>query len=219
LELEHEQNGESRKFEAIVGREGIEIRPLSDLYLPTFHFDAARSRVDPVLDAESYGYLEVVKQPEPILEFLKILEPRLARLAVITVGGKPILHGDVGLDRLIPLSFMGEGVGRLASLAISIATNMAGGVVLVDEIENGIYYAAMEKVWLGIAELARQFDVQLFATTHSFECIATAHQAFKKSGKYDFRLHRLDRVDEGIKAVTFDEDALEVAMEMGLEVR
>ncbi len=108
-------------------------------------------------------------------------------------------------------------IGSVATLAIGI-TNASGGVVLIDEIENGIHHSVMTEVWLGIAKLACQSDVQIFATTHSFECINAAHQAFKKSGQYDFRLHRLDQVDDSIEAVTLDEEALEVATQMGMEV-
>jgi len=67
--------------------------------------------------------------------------------------------------------------------------------------------------------VARQFHTQVFATTHSLECIVAAHKAFTESGVYDFRLHRLDRVKETIRAVTYDQETLAAAIETGLEVR
>ncbi|MCZ6680490.1 MAG: AAA family ATPase [Candidatus Poribacteria bacterium] len=153
-----------------------------------------------------------------IFDILKIVEPRLKRLTVIVMGGTPTLHGDLGFGRLIPLSFMGDGMGRLMSLVTAIA-NSSDGVVLFDEIENGIHYSIMTDLWLGIAELARKFNVQIFGTTHSFECITAVHKAFQKSGTYDFRLHRLDRVDDSIKAHIFDEEMLEAVLRAGWEVR
>ena len=60
---------------------------------------------------------------------------------------------------------------------------------------------------------------QVFATTHSLECIVAAHRAFSDSEHEDFRLHRLERVNEAIHAVTYDRETLEAAIETGLEVR
>jgi len=101
-------------------------------------------------------------------------------------------------------------------LAIGNAQN---GVVLVDEIENGLHHSTLPNVWQAIGEVARQFKTQVFATTHSLECITAAHQAFSASERYDFRLHRLECTDETIRAVTYDQESLAAAIKTGLEVR
>jgi AAA15 family ATPase/GTPase len=109
-------------------------------------------------------------------------------------------------------------MARLASLVLAIG-NAPKGVVLVDEIENGLHHSILPKVWRAIGEVARQFNTQVFATTHSLECIMAAHRAFSESERYDFRLHRLERINETIRAVTYDQETLEAAIETGLEVR
>jgi AAA15 family ATPase/GTPase len=149
-----------------------------------------------------------------------VIEPRLQRLAVVVVADTPVIHGDIGEGRLFPLPVMGDGMTRLLSLVVAMG-NAPKGVVLVDEVENGLHHSVLEKVWQTIAEAARQFEVQVFATTHSFECIAAAHRAFGADlgFEYDFRLHRLERVNGNIVAKTYDRDALRAALEMGLEVR
>jgi len=113
---------------------------------------------------------------------------------------------------------MGGGMVRLTNLAVYIG-NAPNGVVLVDEIENGLHYSVMFKIWKAIALAARESDAQVFATTHSWECIKAAHQAFTLDGKYDFRLHRLGRIDGKIGAVTYDQETLDAAIKAGLEVR
>ena len=132
------------------------------------------------------------------------------------MGGDCLCHCKNG--RLIPLAFMGDGTRSLARFALAIA-NASDGVVLIDEIENGLHYSILTEIWGGIAELARQFNVQIFATTHSYECLTAAHRAFQKSEKYDFRLHRLDRIKDSIKAATFDGEMLEAALRAKWEVR
>jgi AAA15 family ATPase/GTPase len=218
FELEQVSCGVRKVFRATIGPNGIELSPPPDPLPFPCHFFGARTKPNVLQEAEHYGHLEVENQENTILDFLKIIEPRLKRLAMIIAGGSPTLHGDIGLGRLIPLAFMGDGMRRLASLAISVA-NASGGVVLIDEIENGLHYSILTEIWLGIAELARQFDVQIFATTHSYECLTAAHRAFQKSKKYDFRLHRLDRIKDSIKAATFDGEMLEAALRAKWEVR
>ena len=137
---------------------------------------------------------------------------------MVVVAGEPILHGDIGIGRLIPLPVMGEGMVRLADLVLHIG-NAPKGVVLIDEIENGIHHSIMPKVWKAIGKSARNFDTQVFATTHSLECIIAAHKAFEESDVYDFQLHRLERINDTINVVSYEQKDLSIAIEEGFEVR
>ena len=67
-----------------------------------------------------------------------------------------------------------------------------------------------------IEKAAREFDVQVFATTHSFECVEAAHGALGADG---FRLHRLEVVDGTNHCVTYSEDAINGAVRHHMEVR
>jgi len=68
--------------------------------------------------------------------------------------------------------------------------------------------------------MARQEDLQIFATTHSYECIRYAHQAFSLEPVYDLALHRLER-DEGgnVRAVTLDRELLATSFDLEWEIR
>jgi AAA15 family ATPase/GTPase len=169
-------------------------------------------------DVEYYSNLERMGRQEEVLEALRLLEPRLKRLSLLVVKGEPIIYGDIGMSELVPLPLMGEGIGRLLSIVLAIA-NAKSGAVLIDEIENGVHYSALVNVWKAIADAARRADVQIFATSHSRECILAAHEAFKNSDNYDFRYHRLDRVKDEIKAFTYDQEALETSDDLNWEIR
>ncbi len=98
-------------------------------------------------------------------------------------------------------------------------TNANGGVVLIDEVENGLHHSVLVDVWKAIAVAARHNNVQVFATTHSYECIAAAHDAFADNEPYDLRLFRLDRRDETISLAKYDREIVETALDMNMEVR
>ena len=125
---------------------------------------------------------------------------------------------DLGGEQLLPAALLGDGALRLLTIALAIGES-EGGIVLIDEIENGLYYQVMEQVWEAIGELAQSLNVQLFATTHSEECLRAAHTAFSKTKDYPFRLHRIERTNDGLRAVTFDKLMLETAIQSGLETR
>ena len=169
-------------------------------------------------DVEGFGELEVKGRKKEVIELLRLVEPRLRDLTVIVRAGNPKIWGDIGIGTPLPIQLMGEGLCRWLMLAQAIPRT-PGGVVLIDEIENGIHHTAMEEVWRNLALLARKHDVQVFATTHSAECVRYAHKAFIEDEQYDFRLHRLEKVGEIVKDVSYDKDTLDVAIESGLEFR
>ena len=100
---------------------------------------------------------------------------------------------------------------RLASILVAIASSRKG-VVLIDEFENGIHHSVLPKIWEAVAEFAERSDTQVFATTHSAECIRAAHEVFT-GREYVFQLFRLQRaIDGSVEARAFDREALEAAL-------
>ena len=183
------------------------------------NFLRAREYPSPKTSAERFSGLHRDRQQSALVEALQAIEPRLEALDLLYEADTPVIYGEIGLPELIPLVAMGEGVGRVAGLVLAIGS-VSGGVLAVDEIENGLHYSIMPGVWKAIATAARAFDVQVFATTHSFECIAAAHEVFVSDEVYDFRLHRLERtLDGGIRAVNYKQEILATALEANFEVR
>jgi len=218
LELESRQGKKINRHYMILDLKGPRIAPIPPPHSYKGVFLAARGRVPPPTDAERLGKLEIVGKQDVLLRALQEIDQRIRKISVITVSGVPIIHGDVGMERLIPLPIMGEGMVRLSSLVLAIG-DAQNGVVFIDEIENGLHNSVLPKVWSVIGQTAREFNTQIFATTHSLECIAAAHKAFTRSQVYDFRLIRLERVQETIRALTYDQETLSAALETGLEVR
>jgi len=91
--------------------------------------------------------------------------------------------------------------------------------ILKFEIENGLHHSVMPVIWKGLFLAAKEFDVQIFATTHSWECILAADEAARAGENYDLALIRLDRVKEDIQATVIDEKSLSTAKELQWEMR
>ncbi len=174
-----------------------------------------------VSNAELYSALlleDITANQTRLVEALRILEPRLDSITILTLGDSNVIHGQIG-NQLMPLNAMGEGVERVTEMILAIG-KAQNGILLIDEIENGLHYSVLEEVWKVIAKAARDFNVQIFATTHSLETIRAAHQAFSESDTYDFRYHRLDRRKSGqITASSYDQETMQAAVEMDFEIR
>jgi energy-coupling factor transporter ATP-binding protein EcfA2 len=180
-------------------------------------FQPARTGAGPQ-DLERFGQLEARGEAAGVLEMMRLADPRIQSLATLVVGGAPVMHAGIGSRRLIGLPLFGQGVTRLFALATNIAA-AAGGVLLVDELENGLHYSALEAIWRAIKDGARRYDVQVVATTHSLDCIRAAHQAYARDEAFDFRFLRLDRENGHVAARLYDREALAAALESGLEMR
>lgn len=197
------------------------VRALRD-NMPAFQRIAAvflycRRRTDTTPEANLLSQLMINSQEVGVTEILREIEPRLDRLTVISLRERPEIYASIGLKKLIPLHLMGEGMTRILSLALAIAST-PGGIVLVDEIENGIHHSVMEKVWKAIGAFARSYDVQLFATTHSYECIGAAYRAFEADEEDELRLFRVQRNgDGGFRAVKYDRERLGGVLELRME--
>ena len=166
-------------------------------------------------DAVRLGQLRKQKLGDGFLDALRVIEPRLQHAEDNASSGVPMIHVDVGLPELVPLPVMGAGMTHLARIVLAVAS-VRGGVVLVDEIENGLHHSILPDVWRAVGKAAERFNVQMFATTHSFECIEAAYEALGEDG---FRLHRLEAGESGVRCVTYAPDEVETAIRHTMELR
>lgn len=175
---------------------------------------------NPIEDADHFNRIAAKRGgDERVVKLLQIIEPRLQDLKYLKLGSQPLIYADIGMEDLIPTTQLGQGFTRLLRLYSEILLAKSK-IILIDEIENGIHYTAMPKVWKGIAAIAREEDLQVFATTHSYECIRYAHEAFSSDSVYDLALHRLERDDLGdVQVVTLNRESLDTSFEMEWEVR
>lgn len=182
-------------------------------------FIGARGPGNPSEDAVRFGQLDILGMQDKILDLLKIIEPNLKSLSSISMGDTSMVYGDVGLSRKIPISYMGDGVSRLLTIILAIAT-AKNGIVAIDEFENGIHYSVMSKVWKGIVHAANEFNCQVIATTHSDECLKAAYEGLSGEFEKDLSYTRIDCISHTqTLAKTFDYEMLRVAFETNMEIR
>ena len=138
-----------------------------------------------------------------------VLDVRNGRRAVVRIADQ---------ERPVPLRSLGDGAVRLFGVALALA-NSQGGFLLIDEAENGIHHTIQRDFWRMVLLTAQENNVQVFATTHSWDCAAGFAQAAVEAEGVEGALVRLDSDGENIRAVEYSERQLHVAAEQGIEVR
>ncbi|MBI4326873.1 MAG: ATP-binding protein [Chloroflexi bacterium] len=179
---------------------------------------------NPNQDAVDFNRVVVKRRRKDLVDLLRPIEKNLETLEALQVGQQvhqqaPLIYADLqGLPEMIPVTHLGQGFCRLLDIYSEILASDAQ-VLLVDEVENGIHHSVMPIVWKGLFHAAMEADLQVFATTHSWECILAADQAAREADSYDLSLIRLDRVDGDVKATVMEEKTLTTAKELHWELR
>ena len=219
LDISHESKGETQIAHMLMGFNTLELRSeRMQIRSRSATIISARIPSNPVDDAHRFGQLDIIGKQETIVTFLRIIEPRLKSLSSVALGDTSLIHGDIGLSRKIPVSYMGDGISRLLSIILAIATTK-NGVVLIDECENGLHHSVMPKIWRAIGQAAREYNCQVIGTTHSYECLTAAQKGLSGELAGDFSYIRIDRSDKGCTAKHFDHETLTMALSNNMEVR
>lgn len=167
---------------------------------------------------------------EAVINILRIIEPDIKGLAFIEEPIKQYMSPVPSRRRVpyvtyknrtgrYPLSAMGDGINRLLSLVLSIV-NSEGGICLIDEIENGIYYKKQPVMWQMITHLATKLNVQIFAITHSRDCIEAFASTLHEAPSPDLgTLIRLDKRGNEYHPVIFTSNDIIYAVDRNIETR
>lgn len=154
--------------------------------------------------------LDVVRQAEPNILGIDIRSDSVR----VRLKNHPV---PVSMGRL------GDGIMQTLKIAVGLvsARNTAKRLLLIDEIEAGLHHSVQLLVWEKVFRYAGEWDVQVFATTHSQDTVRTFAEVagrpeYEGQGCY-FRLER--DAKEQIKAVVYDMQQLATSIEYALETR
>jgi ABC-type branched-subunit amino acid transport system ATPase component len=156
-----------------------------------------------------------------VLEVLRLVAPEVQDVNLKMSEFYRIPFVKIDLPEPIPLHSMGEGMYRLFGIALALV-NAENGVLLIDEVETGLHYSVQPEMWKLIFETAQRLNVQVFATTHSLDCLRAFEHAASQYGEEESMLISLRRHQEDperIVAVLADKEELDTIVHSHIEVR
>lgn len=152
------------------------------------------------------------------IELLKLFDPDIQDVDIISRRERAsisIQHKKLGRA---PLSTFGDGLRRVFTLASAIP-GVKDGILLVDELEIAVHSRMQEKTFNWLVKACYQFNVQLFATTHSLEAIDAMIDACKDAA-IDIVGYRLQKGDAQTTTKRFDKEYLmRLREELGVDLR
>ncbi len=132
------------------------------------------------------------------------------------IKNKPMLKTG---NQYSDLSRFGQGIKSFINIIGSILL-LKDSVLFIDEIENGIHYSHFSRLWGIILTLSKQQNVQIFATTHSKECIDTYARVSKRLEDKDITFIEFGRDrQKKITSITYDFKAFTTEIEQDQELR
>ena len=171
-----------------------------------------------ISDASLLSDLDVRYQKEMIVKYLRIIEPQLKDLSIGLRGGRSEIYADIGLSRKLPVKLMGDAIQRLLSFLL-VCTHAQGGILLIDEVENGLHWTAHENIWGQLCHIVKRFDCQVIATTHSYEFLEAAFDGIAMNLRGDLSYIRLDKIRGDVVQKLFSSEDMEWSFQAKAEVR
>jgi len=163
-----------------------------------------------------FSDLTKTRKAQPIIDVMRKMFPFIHDLSIEIHSTAPMVHADIlELPEKIPLGLVSTGINKLFAMLVAMAHQK---VLLIDEIENGIYFDVLPEMWTAIYDFASSSGAQVFASTHSWECLKAASGMVKQHSD-DVRLLKLKRQDGKCSARIVDGRDFESALEEDVEVR
>ena len=155
-----------------------------------------------------------------VIEAMRIIAPETDDFALLhqQTGAASIRLRVTDKDEPVPLKIMGDGMNRLFGIGLALAC-AKDGILLVDEVENGIHWSALPDVWKFIVKVAKRLKVQVFATTHSNDCLRAFQVGTKDDPEMEGVAVRIERKNGEFGAEIFDESRLAVIVKEAIEIR
>jgi hypothetical protein len=162
---------------------------------------------------------------EVVVAGMRILEPTVSSIAFLISerigrfekrGG--ILVGFQDSQRRYPLGTYGEGMRRMLALSLAMATAQ-NGILLIDEVDTGLHYSIMGDMLRLIVETAKRYNIQVFMTTHSLDCVRGLAWLCNTHPELDQSVS-LQKIEPKLSsAVSLDAEQIKIAADQEIEVR
>lgn len=214
----HRSNGKITRVEPRLEGGQLQIPPVPPAPITTFFF-AANHTYSSAETASRFSTLSKRSLHHDAIKLFSTIFPEIKTLSVETLAGAPMVFAELlPFEEKVPINLISGGINKLASILFAMPSE-PGCAVLIDEIESGLYYDRLPDVWKGLLTFCKHYEAQVFATTHSRECLAALSEASADSEE-DVSLIRVERQKNGEALIRqFAGRSFRAGIEVGTEVR
>lgn len=156
-----------------------------------------------------------------VIKGLQLIEPRVEGLAFVASEEAkerriPLVKVS-GISEPVPLKSLGDGMSRIFQIVLSLV-NAKDSILLIDEFETGLHWGVQEEVWNLVFQLSAKLNVQIFATTHSRDCIKGFENAWSRDPEAGSFV-RINKSENKVTLKEYDLELLQDSLLTDVEVR
>lgn len=184
--------------------------------------------LDDIQTLEHWRRVAVRPSTRAVIEdALRIIDPEIQEIVVLPSSNPRRELGEVILiyneTKRLSLRSLGDGIQRLFQIMLAMVAS-PGGLVLIDEFENGLHWSVQGQAWELLFRLSEELGVQVVATSHSWDCVESFRDVMSARGGDEGVLLHIGRSARkstlgAFVATHYDRKALEQVTRAGLEVR
>jgi hypothetical protein len=184
--------------------------------------------LDDIQTLEHWRRVAVRPSARAVIEdALRIIDPEIQEIVVLPSSSPRRAMGEVILiyddTKRLSLRSLGDGIQRLFQIMLAMVAS-PGGLVLIDEFENGLHWSVQGQAWELLFRLSEELGVQVVATSHSWDCVESFRDVMSARGGDEGVLLHIGRSTRtstrgAFVATHYDRKALEQVTRAGLEVR
>ncbi|HVB02885.1 MAG TPA: AAA family ATPase [Chitinophagaceae bacterium] len=162
----------------------------------------------------------IEKRMPDVIKILKVIDPKINN---IFLGANNMIYFDKCLEQPIPFQLMGDGMLKLLQIIVNIEY-ASGGILLIDEIENGLHFSVIETLWNLIFTSAKIYDCQIFITSHNNEILKSLNLFLSKETGEAYRNEMgcytlIKKDNDDVEALKYEYDQFEFVIENKIEIR
>jgi len=139
----------------------------------------------------AYSYIQKIDKELLLNKILKEFDDELDAFKIIDDTAQCKKYGNY-----YSIVELGDGTGNLISIVAKLFQSK-DGYLFIDEIENGFHYTYLDKLWEIILTISKEQNVQVFATTHSKECIESYARVSKNLEEKDVTYIKMTKLKDG----------------------
>lgn len=168
-----------------------------------------------------WNEIALTPKEDEVVNGLQIIDPSISRIAILPYDNNEKQLFKIrknGIDTSMSMQSLGGGLQRLFEIVI-VLVECKDNALLIDEIENGLHYSIQPQVWKLIFEMSKRLNVQVFATTHSWDCLEAFQEAANEHKDVSSQMIRLSQLKQKIVPTLFSPEDISIAVEHEIEVR
>ena len=161
---------------------------------------------------------------EKYLKIVQNFEKDLKKIELISASFLVFRKNDF----TVYLEDLGNGFKKFFDILLTIdlaSKKNLPTLLCIDEIDNGLYHDKQDIFWEQLLKLCEEKNIQLFATTHSYEALQSILECgaklYPKKGEFDevFNISKLIKFENEIKCFRYNQALLNARIENQMETR